>query len=137
MKLVFSVFEENPHHCYLCNLGGMRQSKADSVPPRFIFNRLLKSVLRNLPGNPNFVQDELRLAFMRHFFKKARLCFRGEFKHQIHKPRRASGRAVDFVSLPDALPIKTLITVTSATLEVCGRARRIAFLQGLSSTVFS
>src|SRR5690625_4117816 len=50
MKLVFSVFEENPHHCYLCNLGGMRQSKSDSVPPRFIFNRLLKSVLRNLPG---------------------------------------------------------------------------------------
>src|SRR5690625_7756889 len=50
LKLVFSVFEENPHHCYLCNLGGMRQSKADSVPPRFIFNRLLKSVLRNLPG---------------------------------------------------------------------------------------
>src|SRR5690625_3165229 len=50
LKLFFSVFEENPHHCYLCNLGGMRQSKADSVPPRFIFNRLLKSVLRNLPG---------------------------------------------------------------------------------------
>jgi len=74
----------------------MRQSKADSVPPRFIFNRLLKSVLRNLPGNPNFVQDELRLAFMRHFFKKARLCFRGELKHQIHKPRRACGRAEDF-----------------------------------------
>ena len=92
--LVFSM--KNPHHCYLCNLGGMRQSKADSVPPRFIFNRLLKSVLRNLPGNPNLVQDELRLAFMRLFFKRARLGFRGEFKHQIHKPRRACGRAGDF-----------------------------------------
>src|SRR5690625_4443178 len=132
--LVFS--KKNPHHCYLCNLGGMRQSKADTVPPIPTLRCFDLSVLRNLPGSPNFVQDELRLAFMRHFFKKARLCFRGEFKHQIHKPRRACGRAGDFEAGFLVFSKKTLITVTSATLEVCGRARRIAFLQGLSSTVF-
>src|SRR5690625_3261139 len=106
----------------------MRQSKADSVPPRFIFNRLLKSVLRNLPGCPNFVQDELRLAFMRHFFKKARLCFRGELKHQIHKPRRACRSEERRVGRELVFAKKTLLSVTYATLEVYGRAGWISYV---------